>query len=283
MFKLFGKKKEEPKAEPRAAAEKNPELAALGAQFEAEEITILAVTGPGAFRGSKNENDQLWRAGMDLTAWMEEDGPVVRESARLVALADDTLMTFLRQRTPRDGIIRAKVRRSKEDNRFLLVDIPEPAMEPELQVIREEQKKPVTAIDPELGIFLLDRSADWFAAEKAWLNQTIQLTFDNQPDQEGCFRTARALFADPAGWDARVRGFAADQLLEQANEWAADDEESGPVTREDFMARMELESIHVFPDGKFEAWFSDGELFWGHGIHVFGDLTDGPASAQMEG
>lgn len=279
MFKLFGKKQEEPKPAP----EKNPELAALGAQFEAEEITILAVTGPNAFRGSKGEDDQLWRAGMDLTAWVEEDGdaPVVRAPARLVTLADDKLMTFLRQRTPRDGIIRAKVRRSKKDDRFLLVDIPEPAMEPELKAILEEQKKPVTASDPELGIFLLDRSADWFAAEKAWLSQTIQLTFDRTSDREGCFGTARTLFTDPEGWDARARDFAAGQLLEQANDWA---EEAGePVTREQFMARLELESIHVLDDGSFEMWFGDGELFWGHSIHLLGDLTNGPTEARMEG
>ena len=55
------------------------------------------------------------------------------------------------------------------------------------------------------------------------------------------------------------------------------------LTPEDFMARMELSAIQVEPDGEFEFWFEDGEMFYGHSIHVMGNLTDGPDWAQMEG
>lgn len=286
MLKLFGKK---PAKEPEAPPEKSAELAALGAQFAPEEFTLLAVTGASAFTGAKGEEDGLWRAGIDITAWLEEDGdgPAVREPARLVALADDKLMAFLRQRTPRDSIIRAKVRRAKEGGRFLLVDLPEPAMEPELKAILEEQKKPVTVSDPQLGEFTLDRAVNWFAAEVEWLGQPIQLTFDWDENLADCFQSAHALMDDQEGWDARIRGCAADRLLEQANDWAADSAEEGeeaqPVTREEFMARMEADSLQVYEDGSFEFWFHDGELFWGHSIHVSGSLTDGPTDAQMEG
>ena len=49
------------------------------------------------------------------------------------------------------------------------------------------------------------------------------------------------------------------------------------------MERMELESIEVRADGSFEFWFADGEMFYGHSIHVSGNLTGGPDAAQMEG
>ena len=289
MFKLFGKKRaEEPKPESKAEPEKNPELAAFGAQFLPEEITILAVTGADGFGGGRESEDALWQASIGLTAWMEEDddGPAVRRPARLVALADDKLLAFQRQRVTRDRILRAKVRRAKEDDRFLLVDIPEPAMEPELKAILEEQKKPVTVRDPELGEFALDRSAGWFAAEADWLGQSIQLTFDRDEDQSSCFQTARALMDGQTDWDERVRAYAARELLEQANGWAQDGGENDtpqkPVTREQFMANLEAEAIQVYGDGRFEFWFHDGGLFWGRAIHVSGDLAGGPAGARME-
>lgn len=46
---------------------------------------------------------------------------------------------------------------------------------------------------------------------------------------------------------------------------------------------MELESVQVYGDGRFEFWFNDGGLFWGRAIHVTGSLTEGPTGAQMEG
>ena len=41
---------------------------------------------------------------------------------------------------------------------------------------------------------------------------------------------------------------------------------------------MTLESIAVYPDGKLEFWFDDGDLFFGHWMSVSGNLSDGPTS-----
>ena len=49
------------------------------------------------------------------------------------------------------------------------------------------------------------------------------------------------------------------------------------------MERMELDAIQIYEDGAFEFWFNDGDLFWGHSIHVTGSLKAGPEDAQMEG
>jgi hypothetical protein len=46
---------------------------------------------------------------------------------------------------------------------------------------------------------------------------------------------------------------------------------------------MKLESITVHPDGRFEFWFDDGDLFWGHSIAVRGSLAEGPTEASVEG
>ena len=49
------------------------------------------------------------------------------------------------------------------------------------------------------------------------------------------------------------------------------------------MDRMELESIEIRADGSFEFWFADGDMFYGHSIHVSGDMENGPDRADMEG
>ena len=87
-------------------------------------------------------------------------------------------------------------------------------------------------------------------------------------------------------WDQRVRALAAEKLLELANDWAQEaeeDREAAEITQEQFMERMELDAIQIYEDGAFEFWFNDGDLFWGHSIHVTGSLTNGPEEAQMEG
>ena len=287
MFKLFGKKKES--AQPAAEKRQHPELTALAAQFDSEEFDILAVTGANSFGGDKEPDQELWTATLPLTAWKEEAGPIHREATCLVALADDTLLDYLRRLAPRDSIIQARVRQGLEDDRFLLVGLPAPVMDPELKAILDEQKQEVSVWVEGLGTFVLNRSVNWFQTDVDWLEQSIQLTYDQADEEEmkAARQTALSLMADQAGWDEKVRAFAADHLLSQANDRVRDEAQDGEgpeeITREYFMQRIELESIQVYGDGRFEFWFNGGDLFWGRAVHVTGSLAGGPADAQMEG
>lgn len=286
MFGLFKKKGEEPEEKAR---EKQPEQSGENARFKEfaarflpEELTILAVTGANGFGGDKRGGEELWTASIGLTAWMEEDSPDIhRGEFVLSTIGDDQLLEILRQRTPRDFIIKFRGRVSEDGKRLLLLDLPEPGFDPDLKAILEEQKKPVTFEEEGLGVFTLNRQVNWFEANVDWLGTEISLVFDREEDRAACVQNAKALLADAAGWDKRVREYAADELVSLANDWAEDGEE--PITREQFMERMEPESIEVRADGAFEFWFADGDMFYGHSIHVQGNLTDGPSTAQMEG
>ena len=113
-----------------------------------------------------------------------------------------------------------------------------------------------------------------------WLGSEIALDFDRGVPEEmaSAQETGRALMASQADWDHRVRSYAAQELLSLANDWAADAREE-----EDEDSGAPLVSIQLLPQGGFEFWFNDGDLFWGHSIHVTGSLESGPESAQMEG
>ena len=289
MFNLFGKKKEK-EAAPVTQATPAPETGsqgkayrALAAQFEPEELTILAVTGTGAFGGTQLPDQELWATSATLTAWMEEDGEELhREPISLVALADDRLMGFLRQRLPPNFIIKCTARLSHDGNQLLLTNLPEPAFDPDLKAILEEQKKPVTFETEDMGTFTLRRTMGWFEAEVNWLEQTAQLTIDEEGDREDSLSTARALLADPARWDESARACAARELLELGNQWVQEFEDGEPVSAEEFAQALELESIQIGAQGAFSFCFNGGELFFGHVIQVDGSLAQGCTAAQGE-
>ena len=110
------------------AAEVPQEFRALGQDFLPEELNILAVTGASGFGGGRSQGEKLWTASIGLTAWMEEDSPDIHQGDfRLVALADDRLMDYLRQRVPRDFIIKCRARLSLDGSRW---SCPSPASTP---------------------------------------------------------------------------------------------------------------------------------------------------------
>lgn len=280
LFKSKGEKPEEKERKPLPEKQENRQFRELAAQFAPEELTILAVTGANGFGGGRAGKEKLWRASIGLTAWMEEDSPDIhRGEFVLSTIADDQLLEHLQRRVPRDFIIKFKGRVSEDGKGLLLLDLPEPAFDPDLKAILEEQKKPVTFWEAGLGTFTLNRQVDWFETELDWLGAEISLVFDQDENRADCVMNAKALLADAAGWDRRVREYAADDLLASANDWAED----GEITREQFIQRMELESIEIRADGSFEFWFADGDMFYGHSIHVSGDMEHGPDDASMEG
>lgn len=280
MFGFFKKKGEQPEEEQREQNTEDKQFKEFAAQFLPEELPILAVTGAAGFSGGRTGGEELWTASIGLTAWMEEDSPDIHRGEFLLStVGDDQLLEILRQRAPRDFIIKCKARVSEDGRRLLLLDLPEPGFDPDLKAILEEQKKPVTFWEEGLGTFTLNRQVNWFETEVDWLGTPISLVFDQDENRADCVANARQLLAAANHWDRRVREYAADELLDCANDWA----EEGEVTREQLMERMELESIEVREDGSFEFWFGDGDLFFGHAIHVSGDLTGGPDEAGMEG
>ena len=283
MFGFFKSKGEKPEEKERKTRAENPESAQFkefAAQFLPEELSILAVTGANGFGGGKTSGEKLWTATIGLTAWMEEDSPDIhRGEFVLTTVGDEQLLEHLRRRAPRDFIIKCRVRASADGRRLLLLDLPEPGFDPDLKAILEEQKKPVTFWEEGLGTFTLNRQVDWFETELDWLGTTISLTFDKDEDRAETLQKAKDLLAAAADWDRRVREYAADELLASANDWAEDEE----ITREQFMERMELESIEIRADGSFDFWFADGDMFYGHSIHVSGDMEHGPDRADMEG
>lgn len=245
--------------------------------FLPEEFTLVAVTAPMGVTVDKKDEEALFTVSCALTAWMDEDdGHVTTGTAQLQALADERLRDYLRGHLPGNFILKVRVRPGKEDGLFQLVGMPEPGFDPELKAILNEQLKPVTFETEDLGTFTLVRSMNWFESQIDWAEQSTQLTFAQDSDTQACLATARTLLADTAGWDARLRTFVADRLLDSLNEQAEE-----PASREELLESLFPEVIHVAPEGSFTAWYGS-DLFFGQSAQITGTVQDGLTDAQLD-
>ena len=288
MFGFLKKRKapeeEQPQKAAGAAEKEAEELRTLGRRFLPEERTILAVTGANGFGGDRVREGGPWLARLELTAWKDADGeePARREKALLVALAGDKLLAYLRRRAMPDSIIQVTVRPSEDRTSFLMTELPQPVMDPELKAILDEQKKPDSTYVEGLGTFVLNRQVGWYQADVDWLGQSIQLVYDRGSGEEvkAAHQTALALMGAQEDWDSRVRTYAAQQLPVQH---PGLEDEMLEVPAEELARRLEPESLQVWPDGSFEFWFHDADYQWEHALRVRGTVDGGLDHVYLEG
>lgn len=251
--------------------------------FDEDIFIILAVTGPNGMSGAKRPKEQYWTAAVSLTAWkLTGDAAIEAGDFRLTAKADDEELESLRRSAGPDRIIRVTVRR--QGNRFLIVEPPEEAEDPQLAEVLREQTRVITRRDALFGVFTLDRAACWFETEIEWKGKLVLLTIDcgEEETMEEQLLTARILYRERDVWDERIRAKAAEEFLHVKNKsWLGEGEPE--LTEAEFASRLELRTISLTEDGDFQFWFGDGGMFWGYSIRVTGSLIKGPERADIVG
>lgn len=158
--------------------------------------------------------------------------------------------------------------------------------DPELARMAEERKIPVVHKDPNFGELVLERAYNWFKADVEWEQSTAEVTavIDESGSPVAAIATARSLWDQFKSWMERVKDFIVQELLPVKNDsWLDEDEGETPLTPRQFLDKLKLESITAHPDGSFEFWFDDGDLFLGHLIQVRGALSEGPTEAVIAG
>lgn len=157
-----------------------------------------------------------------------------------------------------------------------------------------DRDSPITLNDAVLGRFTFSREGRCFAQRRSWAGTEVELSLDAEwdvvppaddapPDlgeAAALAVLARQLCDDEAGWLDRLKDVAVRDLYALACDWQ---EEAGPLSEAQFRARITPTSLSVNGRSDFEAWFDDGDLFWGHGIMVYGTWADGPKGAEMHG
>ena len=154
----------------------------------------------------------------------------------------------------------------------------------ELQEHLKQLQQPVRYKDKVLGTLQLDRSIDWYSGRTKWNGKAMDVNLSAKKPEElqQSLAAAHTLWANQKKWTKRVGDYAIQKLLDLKNgSWLED--EQPKVTKAQFLKCMTLTSITVEPDGSFDFWHDDGDLFWGHSIQIHGNLANGLTRADIPG
>lgn len=198
-------------------------------------------------------------------------------------------------------IYRVRVRRhmEKEDgnnwfpkvnNRYLLLEILESNIQQDkLDAIRIAYQTPVIIGDNKIGQFTLDRDYGWFEGTIDWLGKTcdVRLELDENAEDtaDNALEVLRKLVSDLEQQSSRFSRFAAEKLVDLANEWQDEyaDEDGECITPEAFVKRIEISEISIRPDGDMEITYLDDDMFLGHWIVVYANISGALKNACIEG
>jgi hypothetical protein len=254
---------------------------------------VVDVTGVVSARGAgggKSRGEELWTLHFEFDAW-RIDGAEVQTQALTIRrkVTDEQLRSFQETIRPH-RILRIRVHvgpevSADETRKALLESIIElDAPDAELRDHAKRMQETVTHEDGVFGALTLDRSVGWYTAKTAWKGNLVKLNcpVEKPEDLADALRTAHALWRDQDRWKQQIGDFAVEELLPLKNDnWL--DENEAEVTADQFRSRMMLDAVTVYPDGSFEFWHNDGDLFWGHAILIDGNLSEGPTGADIPG
>lgn len=243
--------------------------------YGTEPIVVTGIVSESSQGGWMGINEHYEIHSFALAAWQPENGSVHRGELsiiRAIPPKHDRWGDF-----PGHSIQTMKILLSGDEEFAIFVNsMPGKDASNELLAIREELKKPVILSTDQFGELVLDRRLNWFECEAEWMNQSINLSFDNRENNsiETGLASAEKLWTEQSLRQERINEIILKELLSLKNEmWLEDGERE--LTPVEFLKRIALESISIGFDGGFEFGFDDGDLFWGHMINVRGTHEKG--------
>lgn len=263
-----------------------PQADRAGVNYEKGCVTIEGVVSPrgqGGWPVSKQYDIHYFI----LADWCKDGEPLV-----------GTPLTILRPVPPSDGpggkyfndfpeysVARLNVLLSKDRQRAVVhEELTSRNPKKALKEVAARLREPVTRVTKRFGTLILNPRIEWFEGKIKWNGQSVRATFTRDEDGEvdDSVKTGEALWKAQVRWKKRIEDFIIEDLLPLKNEsWLGEGEKE--LTPKEFKARMSLDSISLEPDGVFEFWYNDGDLFFGHSIQIRGTLADGPTDADIPG
>jgi hypothetical protein len=271
----------------RDEAARDERLDALLAASPSHKLTgVIAPSGCGACR-PRGQSD--WTFTLPLAAWRFEGQLLSQSPLTLRKRVDEQQAETLQDRLLPYRLVRVRARVALETElgspqglieEFIDFDPKDAA----LKQLAADLQNPVVRHEPPFGELLLERSVGWFRGEATWLQTPlrVQLAIDDGCSCDASLRLARTLWEDQALWEQRVKDKVVEELLQIKNDhWL--DEGQSPLAAETFRGNLSFESLTTKPDGTFEFWCNDNDMFWGHAITVEGTLERGITSVTLEG
>ena len=254
-----------------------------------EVIDVAGIVDHAGASGSTSKHEGFWTLRFRLLEWRRPGLPIEPSGLQVLQRMAREEMHLAKEKIRPCTAIHLRVRDIKGTIsgrvEATLVEIVGPYLgDAELNALVIKHQAPVYYEDEQFGIFLLDKRIKWYAGNAVWCAATISLHLNLEeaamPTDQ--LDTARELWASQDEWMGRVLDYAVTDMLETKNDyWLGDGE--ARLDSYKFKSRMILESIGISEGGRFEFWFDDGDIFWGHSIYVDGNLVDGPTNAGFHG
>lgn len=141
-----------------------------------------------------------------------------------------------------------------------------------LEKILAKRKEPVIYESSTLGKFELDRRLDWYEGKTGWNGKMIDIFLSGGLEKiENSEKNAIFILHNQQDWDNYIKAKICEELLSLKNDsWLEEDEK--PLSADEFISKIHLESITFNDTEEFQMCFNDGDIFWGHAITVETDL-----------
>ncbi len=154
------------------------------------------------------------------------------------------------------------------------------------RILKPSQPQQTTPITPEtlLECFKLDKKYRWYDGEVEWQGDTARviLHLDKESrDASHQLEQLKTILENQTQWDHRIRQYAADELIDLANDWMESD--GIVISKEEFMQRIGVPDIDIEPDRSSEFSYGDDDIFAGHWIVVEVNELGEPVAADIEG
>ena len=279
----------------------NKDFEAFASEYQNEEKEILVLTSDGGGGGSKMYDS--WDASKYFLAYVDVASKELKiGDGRINWLISDEDQKKYGCSWPHyfksGAIYRLRVRElidktvpegrlSSYYNRFMVIDVLEENVHnDELHSILAEYRKPIIITDKTLGEFELNKDLGLFNGNVNWLGKDISVSLEVNPDSKSTWAKAisvlRTMFEQQKQKDSEFRVFAANQLVDPANDWRQD-EDTVEITKQNFIERISLLELAVTSGGSFTAYYNDDDMFLGHAVTVHGNIKKGLKSANIEG
>ncbi len=250
-----------------------------------DEMIVVGLVHPKG-SGGFSIRTPTWTLDFTFSAWRDSNGVLHRTDLLVKGdVTHDQLNSLMEQI---HGLSIVKVRIRNLDHAIAeFVELIDAKVEAdhELNQLAVELSEPLTYEHSRFGTFTFDRRLKWWRATLEWSGHRIRFNIpgdENAAPQAELFQTAVELWDNQPLWNQRISDFAVRELLPLKNDsWLDNDEQ--PLSPDEFNARMSLETICVYNEGRFEFWHHDGNLFFGHSIYVSGDIKNGPDDANIAG
>jgi len=241
-------------------------------------VGVVSFDGQGGWPASDDYEVHCF----SFAAWRRDGQPLVDQKLtilRPVASDGDWFSEY-----PEGSIHKIRVLLSVDSSRAVFADVIEKNVaDGDLIAIATELQKPVTVQTDRFGSLTLNRRINWFEGTTTWNGDSVDISFEVADDLDitSQLQTAETLFVNEKHWAKQISDFAVKEKLELANDWR--DEDVMPISAAEFLQRMKLESISIKPEGRFEFWHNDGDMFYGHSIQISGSLRDGLTDSDIPG